>query len=162
MRCRLVQQPPERSAPNRRSGTTKTHSPGPTSHWRMGSTLVPHGTALEGRLYPGWGKNRSSRAPIGVPEQVRSVIEAWKKLSPNSSPDALMFPTFGRREPKGRCRGGARTSSAGGFVRLPRSWRTRIGGRLLGISARRFSRLLQQQPWSMSPGSQDTAAVTTC
>ena len=41
-------------------------------------------------------------APIGVPEQVRPIIEAWKKLSPDSSPDALMFPTFGRGERKGQ------------------------------------------------------------
>jgi hypothetical protein len=27
---------------------------------------------------------------------VRPVIEAWRKLSKDSSPDALMFPTFGR------------------------------------------------------------------
>lgn len=61
-----------------------------------GTTLVPHGTAFEGRFYPGRLKNQSSRAPIGVPEQVRPIIEAWKKMSPDSSPDALMFPTFGR------------------------------------------------------------------
>ena len=66
-----------------------------------GATLVPHGTAFEGRLYPGRLKNRSSQAPIGVPEKVRPIIEAWKKLSPDSSPGALMFPTFGRGERKG-------------------------------------------------------------
>ena len=44
-----------------------------------GTTLVPHGTAFEGQFYPGRFKTRSSRAPIGVPEQVRPIIEAWKK-----------------------------------------------------------------------------------
>jgi len=67
-----------------------------------GTTLVPHGTAFEGRFYPGRLKNQSSRAPISVPEQVRPIIEAWKRLSPDSSPDALMFPTFGRGERKGQ------------------------------------------------------------
>jgi len=96
--------------------------------WRSwtGTTLVPHGTAFEGRFYPGRLKNRSSRAPIGVPEQVRPVIEAWKKLSPDPSPDALMFPTFGRASGKARrCHGGARTFSGGGFVRSRRSWKSR-------------------------------------
>ena len=64
--------------------------------------MVPHGTAFEGRFYPGRLKIRSSRAPIAVPEQVRPVIEAWKKLSPDSSADALMFPTLGRGERKGQ------------------------------------------------------------
>jgi hypothetical protein len=31
---------------------------------------------------------------------VRPVTEAWRKLSKDSSPDALMFPTFGRGERK--------------------------------------------------------------
>jgi integrase len=67
-----------------------------------GTTLIPHGTAFEGQFYPGRVKNQSSRAPIGVPEQVRPIIEAWKRLSPNPSPEALMFPTFGRGERKGQ------------------------------------------------------------
>jgi DNA-binding HxlR family transcriptional regulator len=33
---------------------------------------------------------------------VRPVIEAWRKLSKDSSPEALMFPTFGRGERKGQ------------------------------------------------------------
>jgi hypothetical protein len=45
-----------------------------------GTTLVPHGTAFEGRFYPGRLKNRSSRSPIGVPEQVRPIIEAVPRL----------------------------------------------------------------------------------
>ncbi len=44
-----------------------------------GTTLVPYGTAFEGQFYPGRFKTRASQAPIGVPEQVRPVIEAWKK-----------------------------------------------------------------------------------
>ena len=66
-----------------------------------GSALVPHGTAFEGQFYPGRFKNRSSQAPIGVPEQVRPIIEAWKRGCADPSPEALMFPTFGRGERKG-------------------------------------------------------------
>jgi integrase len=67
-----------------------------------GATLVPHGTAFEGQFYPGRFKTRSSRAPIGVPEQVRPIIEAWKKAAADPSPEALMFPTFGRGERTGQ------------------------------------------------------------
>jgi len=67
-----------------------------------GTTLVPHGTAFEGQFYPGRFKTRSSRAPIGVPEQVRPIIEAWKKAASDPSPEALMFPTFGRGERTGQ------------------------------------------------------------
>jgi hypothetical protein len=67
-----------------------------------GTTLVPHGTAFEGQFYPGRFKTRSSREPIGVPEQVRPIIEAWKKACADPSPDALMFPTFGRGERTGQ------------------------------------------------------------
>jgi hypothetical protein len=43
-----------------------------------------------------------SRAPIAVPEPVRPVIEAWRRICPDSSPEALMFPTFGRGKRKGQ------------------------------------------------------------
>jgi integrase len=67
-----------------------------------GTTLVPYGTAFEGQFYPGRFKTRSSQAPIGVPEQVRPIIEAWQRVCPDPSPEALMFPTFGRGERKGQ------------------------------------------------------------
>jgi integrase len=67
-----------------------------------GTTLVPYGTAYEGNLYPGRFKTRASRAPIGVPEQVRPVIQAWQQVCPDPSPEALMFPTFGRGVRKGQ------------------------------------------------------------
>lgn len=67
-----------------------------------GSTLVPHGTAFEGQFYPGRFKNRSSQAPLGVPEQVRPIIEAWRRVCADPSPEALMFSTFGRGERKGQ------------------------------------------------------------
>jgi len=75
----------------------------PGLQWKSwtGTTLVPYGTAYEGKLYPGRFKTRASKAPIGVPEQVRPVIQAWQQVCPDPSPEALMFPTFGRGVRKG-------------------------------------------------------------
>src|SRR5882762_248655 len=36
------------------------------------------------------------------PELVRPVIEAWRSICKDSSPEALMFPTFGRGDRKGQ------------------------------------------------------------
>ena len=49
-----------------------------------------------GRLYEGKVKTEASRDAIPVPEDIRPVIEAWRQLCPDVSPEALMFPTFGR------------------------------------------------------------------
>jgi integrase len=67
-----------------------------------GVALMPYGIAVEGQLYEGRTKTRASRAPIAVPEPVRPVIEAWRRVCPDPSPEALMFPTFGRGERKGQ------------------------------------------------------------
>ena len=93
-----------------------------------GSALVPHGTAFEGKFYPGRFKNRSSQAPIGVPEQVRPIIEAWKRICADPSPEALMFSTFGRGERKGQ----AVPRWGKNFLR----WRVRPIARKLGIPDR--------------------------
>jgi hypothetical protein len=37
-----------------------------------------------------------------VPEQVRPIIENWRLVCNDSSPEALMFPTFGRGKRKGQ------------------------------------------------------------
>lgn len=63
-----------------------------------GSSLMPYGTAYEGKFYRGRLKTKASKAPIPVSEQVRPVIEAWRRICKDSSPEALMFPTFGRGE----------------------------------------------------------------
>src|ERR1035438_10212441 len=67
-----------------------------------GESLMPHGTAFEGKLYPGRLKTKQSKAPIPVPELVRPVLENWRRQCADSSPDALMFPTFGGGERKGQ------------------------------------------------------------
>jgi integrase len=93
-----------------------------------GTSLVPHGTAVDGQFYPGRLKTRASRKPIGVPEQVRSVIQAWQQACPDPSPEALMFPTFGRGERKGK----AVPRSSRNFL----EWRIRPIARKLGIPDR--------------------------
>jgi integrase len=90
-----------------------------------GESLMPHGTAFEGKLYKGRLKSKASRAPIPVPEPVRPVIEAWRRLCPDPSPEALMFPTFGRGERKGE----AVPREAKNFL----TWRIRPISRKLGI-----------------------------
>jgi integrase len=93
-----------------------------------GEALLPHGTAYEGQFYAGRLKTKDSKAPIPVPEQVRPVIEAWRKICKDSSPDALIFPTFGRGVRKGQA--------------VPRwgknflTWRIRPVARELGIPDR--------------------------
>jgi integrase len=67
-----------------------------------GDKLTPLNTAFEGRLYEGRLKTRESRNAIPIPDDVIPIIEAWRKVSKNTSPDALMFPTFGRGGRKGQ------------------------------------------------------------
>ena len=81
--------------------------------WKEDS-LIPYGTTYEGQFYRG----RLSRRRAGSSSRtVRPVIEAWWRLCRDPSPEALMFPTFGRGERKAwpyRVR--RRTSSSGGSV----------------------------------------------
>ena len=81
-----------------------------------GESLLPLGTAYEGKLYPGRTKTKQNKAPISVPEQVRPVIEAWKAICPDPSPEALMFPPsdVGNGRDR-RFHVGERTSSSGGY-----------------------------------------------
>lgn len=67
-----------------------------------GDALMPHGTAYEGKFYRERLKSKASKAPIPVPEPVRPIIEAWRRICKDSSPEALMFPTFGRGDRKGQ------------------------------------------------------------
>ncbi len=90
-----------------------------------GSSLVPYGTAVEGQFYEGRVKSKASRAPIAVPEPVRPVIEAWRRICPDASPEALMFPTFGRGKRKGQ----AVPRHAKNFL----TWRVRPIAEKLGI-----------------------------
>jgi integrase len=67
-----------------------------------GDHFVIYDTAYEGVLYEGKVKTEDSRARIPIPQRVRPYIEAWKRECPDTSPDALMFPTKGHRKNKGK------------------------------------------------------------
>jgi integrase len=62
-----------------------------------GDKLIIQGTAYQGRLFPGKVKTNASRNAVPIPEDIRPIIEAWKQVCPDTSPEALMFPTSGRR-----------------------------------------------------------------
>ncbi len=93
-----------------------------------GEAIMPHGTAYEGQFYKERLKTKASRAPIPVPEPVRPVIEAWRRVCKDSSPEALMFPTFGR----GKRLGKAVPRDGNSFL----TWRIRPVARKLGIPDR--------------------------
>jgi integrase len=71
--------------------------------WRSynGDRLIPLNTAFEGRLYGRRLKTRESRNAIPIAQDVIPIIEAWRSVSRHTSPNALMFPTFGRGIGKG-------------------------------------------------------------
>ena len=41
-------------------------------------------------------QTHGSRNAVPIPEDIRPIIEAWRELCPDTSPEALMFPTYGR------------------------------------------------------------------
>ena len=63
--------------------------------WR-GDHLVPYGTVHEGQFFVGKMKTGASCDAIPVPEPIRQVIERWFSECDDPSPEAFMFPTFGR------------------------------------------------------------------
>jgi len=63
--------------------------------------FIVYDTAYEGELYEGKVKTEDSRARIPVPQRVRPYIEAWRQVCPDTSPDALMFPTKGHLRNEG-------------------------------------------------------------
>ena len=63
--------------------------------------LIVYDTAYEGALCEGKVKTEDSRARIPISHRIRPYIEAWRKVCPNTSPDALMFPTQGQLKNKG-------------------------------------------------------------
>ena len=66
-----------------------------------GDRLTIETTAYEGHLYSRV-KTDDSRSAVAVPQDIRQIIEAWKGQCPDTSPEALMFPTFGRGERTGQ------------------------------------------------------------
>ena len=66
------------------------------------SFLMAVPLAEEGALYGGKVKTEDSRARIPIPQRVRPYIEAWRQVCPDTSPDAVMFPTSGHLRNKGK------------------------------------------------------------
>jgi integrase len=64
--------------------------------------LIVYDTAYEGELYVGKVKTEDSRARIPIPQRVRPYIEAWRKVCPDTSPEALMFAAQGHMQNKGK------------------------------------------------------------
>lgn len=85
----------------------------------LGDQLVIQGTAFEGHLYP-QVKTEESRNAIPVPDDIRPIIDGWRERCPDTSPEALMFPTFGR---------GARTG-----IKVPRQARNFLKWRIFPIT----------------------------
>jgi integrase len=67
-----------------------------------GDRLMIENTAYEGELYRGQVKTKASRNSIPIPDDIIPVVEAWRQLCPDTSAEALMFPTFGRKKRKGQ------------------------------------------------------------
>ena len=65
----------------------------------LGDTLVVETTAYEGEIYD-QVKTEESRNAVPIPEDVQPIIEAWKRKCLDTSPEALMFSTFGRGKRK--------------------------------------------------------------
>lgn len=67
-----------------------------------GISLTPSSIAYNGQFLEGELKSAASGQPIPVPEEIRPLIDAWKRACLNPSPEALMFPTFGRGKRQGQ------------------------------------------------------------
>jgi integrase len=61
-----------------------------------GDKLIIQGTAYDGKLFPGKVKTNASWNGVPIPEDIQPIVEAWKQVCPDTSPEALMFPTAGR------------------------------------------------------------------
>jgi len=68
----------------------------------QGDCLVVQNTAYEGRLQESKLKTRASRARVPIPQLVQPIIAAWRRVCKDTSPDALLFPTNGRRSRNGQ------------------------------------------------------------
>ncbi len=82
-----------------------------------GDRSIVHSTAYEGRLYEGKVKTEASRDSVPIPEDIRPVIEVWRHLCPDTSPEALMFPTYGRRSRTGTRSGKSVPRQAKNFLK---------------------------------------------
>jgi integrase len=73
---------------------------GPKWKAYLGDRLVIETTAYEGQVYDRV-KTEESRNAVPIPEDIQPIIEAWKRKCADTSPEALMFSTFGRGKRQG-------------------------------------------------------------
>jgi integrase len=55
---------------------------------------------LARHMYRGQVKTKASRNSVPIPDDIIPIVEAWRQLCPDTSAEALMFPTFGRKKRK--------------------------------------------------------------
>jgi integrase len=68
----------------------------------QGDSFMICDTAWRGTLSRNQVKTEASRAPVPIPEELQALITQWREVCPDTSPDALMFPTRGTRRNKGK------------------------------------------------------------
>ena len=67
-----------------------------------GGHLAIENTAFEGHLQESMLKNRASRALVPIPDLIRPIVAKWHDVCEDTSSDALMFPTTGKRTRRGQ------------------------------------------------------------
>jgi integrase len=55
------------------------------------ATMSVRETVYKGKIRP-WGKTQRSLTTVHLPKELAAQIAAWKRQSPNSSPEAFIFP----------------------------------------------------------------------
>lgn len=53
-------------------------------------------------MQPNKVKTTDSRALVPIPDLVRPYIQSWRAVCENTAPEALIFPTNGKRSRKGQ------------------------------------------------------------
>ncbi len=57
---------------------------------------MSYGIVYEGQFYAAKKKNEASRQAIPIPARIRPILETWRSVSADTSPEAFIFPTLGR------------------------------------------------------------------
>ncbi len=68
----------------------------------QGKYLAVKNTAFEGHLQENKLKTTESRALVPVPDLIQPIVANWHAVCKDTSPDALMFPTKGKKARKGQ------------------------------------------------------------
>ena len=65
-----------------------------------GNELRVESTTWSGMLFENRTKTESSKARVFLPPALQDIIEGWRAVCPDSSLDALMFPTASKKDPR--------------------------------------------------------------